>query len=291
MENLLIIACVLASVVCFLWAVKPDTDALAIRRRLHDELIGRKRRLIPLAKSLNEVARLNRRLPIHTYLRRLRPQLEAGRLAFTATQFFVIQQLGAAAGLLIYFLVGGPKALAPVWLVVLVAAGWAVPILWLRQRNVTRQHSIAKDLPDVVDLLSLAVDAGADFMTALGRVVETFRPCPLTEELNIVLQEIRVGKRRREALTALAHRVKTPEVGSFSRALIQADRMGTGVAESLRILSEDMRLQRIHWADRYAQRAPLKMLLPLMLSLSSSLVIVVGPILLQFLRGGFGIAP
>ena len=107
------------------------------------------------------------------------------------------------------------------------------------------------------------------------------------EELGVVLQEVRVGKRRRDALRAFSVRVQTPEASAFSRTLVQADRMGTGIAEALKVLSEDMRLQRYHWAERFAQQAPLKMLVPLLFSLAAALIIVAGPILGQFLQGGF----
>jgi tight adherence protein C len=138
----------------------------------------------------------------------------------------------------------------------------------------------------VVDLLALCVGAGADFMTAMSRIVREFRPCPVRDELAIVLSEIRVGKRRRDALRAFAARVQTPESSTFARTLIQADRMGTGLIDALTVLSEDMRIARYHWAERFAQKAPLKMLVPLVLSLGSAMVIVAGPIIIQFMRGG-----
>jgi len=136
-----------------------------------------------------------------------------------------------------------------------------------------------------VDLLSLCVGAGGDFMGALNRIVREFRPCPVREELGILLQEVRVGKRRRDALRAFAVRLKCPEASTFARTLIQVDRMGTGLAEALTILSEDMRLQRYHWAERFAQQAPLKMLIPLIFSLGAAMIIVAGPIMIQFFRG------
>jgi tight adherence protein C len=127
-------------------------------------------------------------------------------------------------------------------------------------------------------------------MNALGRIVKEFRKCPTTEELSILIQEVRVGKRRRDALRSFSARVQTAEASSFSRTLVQADRMGTGIAEALQVLSEDMRLARYHWAERFAQQAPVKMLVPLLFSLASAMIIVAGPILGQFLQGGFSAA-
>jgi len=134
--------------------------------------------------------------------------------------------------------------------------------------------------------LNLCVGAGSDFMTAMGRIVREFRPCPVRDELGMVLQEVRVGKRRRDALRAFAQRLQTPEASTFARTLIQVDRMGTGLSEALHVLSDDMRVARYHWADRFAQQAPVKMLFPLILSLGAAMIIVAGPILIQFFRGG-----
>ena len=100
---------------------------------------------------------------------------------------------------------------------------------------------------------------------------------------------MRVGKRRRDALRGFATRLQTPEATSFARTLIQVDRMGTGLAEALKVLSEDMRIQRYHWAERFAQKAPMKMLVPLLFSLAAALIVVAGPILVQFFRGGFSV--
>src|SRR6185295_12836425 len=215
-------------------------------------------------------------------------KIEAAGLRMTAIQFLVLQEIGAITGLFLYTLLIGFDRMSLPALIVFLLGGFWVPSFWLGQRVNTRKFTISRDLPEIVDLLSLCVDAGLDFMNALNKIVREFRRCPTTEELGIVLQEVRVGKRRRDALRAFSARIQTPETSSFTRTLVQADRMGTGIAEALRVLSEDMRLQRYHWAERFAQQAPMKMLLPLMLSLASALTIVTGPILGQFLSGGAG---
>ena len=128
--------------------------------------------------------------------------------------------------------------------------------------------------------------AGSDFMGALERIVKEYRPCPIRDELGITLQEVKLGKRRRDALRSFAKRLQIPEASTFARTLIQVDRMGTGLADAMYILSEDMRLERHNWADRYAQQAPLKLLLPLVLSLAAAMTVVAAPIMVKFMRGG-----
>jgi len=121
------------------------------------------------------------------------------------------------------------------------ALGYMVPEFWLKSRIKKIKEEILRFLPDTVDLLGLCVNAGLDFMMALKYVVEKSRPTVIIEELRNMMQEIHVGKPRRDALRDMAKKYELPDLSTFSRTLIQADRMGTSVIEALNILSEDMR--------------------------------------------------
>ena len=156
----------------------------------------------------------------------------------------------------------------------------------LKSRVKKRKYSIARVLPETVDLLGLCVGAGLDFMAAVRWVIDKVKINPLIEELILVLKEINVGKPRIEALKDMSKRLAIPDVTSFVRTLVQADRMGTPVEEAFRILSEDTRIRRFHRGERQAMKAPLKMLIPLIFCiLPVILIIVAGPILLKFIRG------
>ncbi len=109
-------------------------------------------------------------------------------------------------------------------------------------------------MPDTVDLLGLCVNAGLDFMMALKYVVEKSNPTVIIDELKNMMQEINVGKPRRDALRDLAKKYELPDLSTFSRTLIQADRMGTSVIEALNILSEDMREARFRRGEAMALR-------------------------------------
>jgi len=272
--------------VCLTWGLLPDLSNRLIKQRVFSEVAVESRPTL-LSQLADILAPLNRWLPTGWYSVHIWRLLEAAGLRLSPIHFLVMQELGALTGVIIYGVALGVETIHVGWLAVFVAMGFVVPYLWLTNRIQVRRRSISRDLPEVVDLISLCVDAGIDFMNSLGRIIKEFRKCPTTEELGIVIQEVRVGKRRRDALRAFSARVQTPEASSFSRTLVQADRMGTGIAEALKILSEDMRLQRYNWAERFAQQAPLKMLLPLLFSLAAALIIVAGPILIQFLQGGF----
>lgn len=237
-------------------------------------------------KALGALEPLNRAPQLDKMKQHLDTKLTSGHVRLTALEFLGLQEIIAVAAMAFYVVIVGPAKAH--WLLLVAAGlfGFIVPDLMLRSHIKARQRTISRDLPEVVDLLTLCVEAGADFMGAITRVVKEYKKCPLIEELSIVMQEIRVGKRRRDALRALANRVKTMEVSSLVRTLVQADRMGTGIAEALRIQSEESRLHRYHYGERLAQQAPLKMLIPLIFFIMPTVAIIVGgPIMIQFMRG------
>jgi tight adherence protein C len=131
------------------------------------------------------------------------------------------------------------------------------------------------------------VGAGLDFMAAVRWIIDKVKVNPLIEELIMVLKEINVGKPRLEALRDMSKRLNISDVTSFVRALIQADRMGTPVEETFKILSEDSRMRRFHRGERQAMKAPIKMLMPLIFFiLPVIMIIVAGPIIIRFITGG-----
>lgn len=170
---------------------------------------------------------------------------------------------------------------------ILTLAGFLMPDIWLKNKIKRRHFEIARDLPHIMDMLTLCVDAGLDFMLALRRVAAEFRKCPISDELKEVLHEVSIGKQRKDALKNMADRVNMPETSSFVRALIQAEKMGTPVADILTIQAEELRLRRFQRGEELALKAPIKLLFPLVVFiLPVVLIIVGGPILLQFMKGG-----
>ena len=268
------------------WGLLPDATRRIVRRRIYSEVQAKKQPSF-VSWISNLLRPINQRLASGWYLDRTSHMLEAaGIRGIPALQTLAVQQMGAFIGVIIYFVTLGHQGFDVVWLVLFAAAGFLVPSFWLNSRARTRRLTFSRDLPELVDLLTLCVVAGSDFMAALTRIVREFKPCPVREELQVVLQEVRLGKRRRDALRAFANRLRVPEATTFSRTLIQVDRMGTGLAEAMTILSDDMRLQRYNWAERFAQQAPMKMLVPLICSLFAAMAVVAGPIFIQFMRGG-----
>lgn len=162
------------------------------------------------------------------------------------------------------------------------------PSWWLKQAVALRHRLILKALPFVIDLLTLSVEAGLDFMTAIKNIVERRPPDPIAEELSRVLFEIQLGKTRHEALARLAERVRQPDIQSLVMALIQADELGVSIGATLRIQSDQIRARRFMRAEKLANEAPVKMLFPLVVCIFPAVfLIMLGPIILQMMKYSF----
>ena len=163
---------------------------------------------------------------------------------------------------------------------------WIIPDFWLYGVVKRRHLSIQKSLPFVLDLLTLSVEAGMDFISALQRNCKLRRLDPLNEELLRMTKEIQVGSSRKEALRNMADRVKQPDLKSVSYALIQADELGVSIGAILRIQSEQLRSRRFDRAEKLAAEAPVKMLGPLMLCIFPAVfIILLGPVIGQAMKG------
>jgi tight adherence protein C len=160
------------------------------------------------------------------------------------------------------------------------------PSLWLRKAVATRQRAILRSLPFVLDLLTLSVEAGMDFISALQRNCQSRKLDALNEELLRMTKEIQVGLSRREALKNMADRVRQSDLRSVAFALIQADELGVSIGAILRIQSEQLRSRRFDRAEKLAHEAPTKMLGPLMLCIFPAVfIILLGPVLSQAMKG------
>jgi len=174
------------------------------------------------------------------------------------------------------------------YFLVLIMLGF-YPDVWLKKAVKTRQSTIERALPFVLDLLTLSVESGLDFMTGISRIINYRKLDPLNEELIRVFREIQVGHTRKEALQNFSDRVDHSDVRAISNALIQADELGTGIGGALRIQSDQIRVKRFQRAEKRGNEAPIKMLFPLIAFIFPSVfLILLGPVILQmFTQGGF----
>lgn len=177
---------------------------------------------------------------------------------------------GAARGLIL-----GP---------LLAAVGYYLPEWVLRGRSASRQDRIRKALPDALDLMSITVEAGLGFDAAMERVAREMGG-PLGDELLRVVQEMRLGKARADALRDLGDRSTVDELRSFVLAMVQADIFGIAVARVLNVQAREIRIKRRQRAEEEAQKLPVKIIFPLILCIFPALfVVLLGPAAIQIYR-------
>ena len=237
-----------------------------------------------LLGGVRRAAVINKPLTDSSLGQRTFRDLMLAQVRLSVEEFFLVKQILFLILLWISLGLNSDRAFLPFSILMSIAGAYVIPEIWLRAKIRKLKDSILRDLPDTVDLLGLCVNAGLDFMMALKYVTEKSRTSVINEELKIMMQEINVGKSRRDALRDLAHKYELPDLSTFSRTLIQADRMGTSVDEALNILSEDMREARFRRGEAMALKAPLKMLVPLLFCIFPVVAILVaGPVFLDFM--------
>ena len=170
--------------------------------------------------------------------------------------------------------------------VAVVVLGTFFPDSWLTGLVRERQEQIRRTLPYVLDLLTLSVEAGLDFVAGIHKVCEKAKAGALVDELSFFLGELQVGATRQQALRNLSSRIDMPEMRSFTAMLIQADVLGASVGPVLRAQSDLLRTQRFQRAERMGAYASQKILFPLILCIMPAVFIIIfGPIVLNFIYG------
>ncbi|WP_214658644.1 type II secretion system F family protein [Candidatus Formimonas warabiya] len=162
--------------------------------------------------------------------------------------------------------------------------GYFMVELYLRMKTRSRQEQISKQIPDVLDLLTVSVEAGLGFDSALSRVVQKVKG-PISAEFSTALQEIKMGKQRKDALKDLGSRTGVEELNAFISAVIQADQLGVSIGNVLRVQSAQQRNARRQRIEEKAMKAPIKMLLPMVFFIFPTIFIVIlAPAVIQLIE-------
>jgi tight adherence protein C len=173
---------------------------------------------------------------------------------------------------------------------VAVLAGWVAPMTIVRNRSRRRLEDVDYDLPELIDVLVVTVEAGLGFSGSLQVAAERLEG-PLGDELRLTLQEQSMGLSTTEALQNMLRRSETPAMRSFVRSIVQGETLGVSIGEIMRNLATEMRKRRRAAAEERAQKAPIKILFPLIfLIFPAMFVILLGPAIFQFIEafGGGG---
>ncbi len=156
------------------------------------------------------------------------------------------------------------------------------PGIWLVKAVRKRHSDIFRALPNVLDLLTLSVEAGKDFLSALRDILPKRKPDALGDELARALQEIQLGKKRGQALLEMADRIRQPELSSVVNAIVQADEMGVSIGALLKIQSDQLRVKRFALAEKLANEVPVKILFPIVIFIMPAVfLILLGPLMMQ----------
>jgi tight adherence protein C len=197
------------------------------------------------------------------------------------------------AGLAIVYFTGlyrtNPFLVFPIALML----GYLIPDIWLTSRVRSRQHRLRRGLPDALDLLVICVEAGLGLDQAIMKVSQELRIThrDLSEEFQLVNLEMRVGKTRIEALHELGRRTGLEDIKSLVAMLVQTERFGTSVGQSLRVYSDDMRIRRRQRAEEMSAKTTVKMVPPLVFFIFPALVVVIlSPAVLTLIKQFSGMA-
>ena len=164
--------------------------------------------------------------------------------------------------------------------------GCYFPIMYLDEQVMRRLTQINRDLPYMLDVLALSVGAGLDFNSSLERIVtKDSTRSPLIEEMRYVLQEVKMGTTRRDALLGLKERVPSDYINGLVSSVVQAEQMGTPLTNILRIQAGSIRLKRSQRAEKLAGEAPVKMIMPLLFIVGAVMLTLFGAIVIKAVRG------
>jgi tight adherence protein C len=212
----------------------------------------------------------------------------AGRPGNLTPEDFAAVRLVAAAVMAALGLGLGFLLQSTVYLVLALAIGailgYYLPTLWLKQKVDARRLEIQKGLPDAMDLLVIAVDAGLGFDAALARVTDKYKNA-LSDEFAKVLREVNLGRPRLEAMDEMGRSSGVEDLHNFIQAVIQSEQFGTGIGKILRIQADEMRRKRRQRAQEKAAQATLKMMLPMVGCIFPTLwIVLLGPAVLILMK-------
>jgi len=200
----------------------------------------------------------------------------------------IIWALVLPAAVLVFMMFTGSDIMLWILFVVCFLLGFSLPTMLLNSRISTRQRDMLGNFSTTVDLTALIIESGLDYMTAFDRIIKIAREkTTLEEEIGKMLNEVKLGYSRREALERMAARTGVQEIRSFVSLIIQSDELGTSLVDLLRNFSIDLRTRRLNKAEKLAAQASTKMLFPLFVFIFPTVfILILAPMLKDLMSSG-----
>jgi len=266
------------------WSVAA-TDRVAIRN-IQANLGQRARNAAPQSFTL-EFSTVARKVTPIRYVAWLDKQLAAlGRpKEWPLERLLAVKPLLALGGGLLglFHFLASPEPARFAIFVAAIAFGYFAPDLLIRSNAEKRRDKIRQELPNTLDQMLISVQAGLGFEAAMARTAQNGSG-PLADEMTRTLQDMQVGRSRKEAYLAMSDRVDVPDLRSFIRAIVQADAYGIAVAKVLKVQAHEMRLKRRQRAEEHAMKIPVKILFPLIAFIFPTLfIILLGPAVMNII--------
>lgn len=163
--------------------------------------------------------------------------------------------------------------------------GYFFPLVWLSDSRKRREKLVIRALPVYLDFITMSVEAGLNLTGAIQQAMSKGPKGPLRNEFGIVLRDLRSGVNRSDAMKRMSERLNMPDITSFVNAMVQAEKMGASMANTLRLQSEQRRNERFQRAEKQAMQAPVKLIFPLIVFIFPVTFIILGfPIAMKFMN-------
>lgn len=271
---------------------KPDDDPYGRRQkavRMEDMSFG-ERVLIPVKEYISRHMMALAPESIHEFL--VHQMILAGKdRKDVGTFIFRVLAFAIIFGGLFFWMNMGSKDPLPqkiTFVLLGVGLGFLLPILDLRKKIRLRQEAIRRKLPELLDLLVVSVEAGLSFDAAMRKICDRMEG-PLAIEGRHMLDDVRMGVNRRTALQSMAQRCEVQEVSLFVTSIIQAERLGSNISNTLQVQADNVRERHRQWVKAMALKAPVKIVLPLVLFILPAIFIVaLGPAIFNIMTGFMG---
>ena len=284
MQNIILVAVFIASSMIFYYALPAYLKYRAEKRNKavpasDNELLEEKSLLGKIRPLLVNILKLNKKYKFtEKWLSQSSSEydsklIKAGSLGnVTGEEFMVLKEIVPLFLLSILVLV--LKTNSPAIYFIAILLGFFLPDMWLNDKMKSRKIEIDRSMPDTLDILALIVGAGLNFTEALELYITKTKPSPLKDELIIVRDEVRLGRPFLESLKLMSMRIDSPSVNHFVTMLIQTQKTGVPLVEVLDAQALDLRARRFHVAEEVGNKAPLKMIFPLLLFIMPNVFII-----------------